>query len=109
MLGLDTTSGSAVIKDEFTFDLQAGASVGEAVLLFSELTTDRINEMRTRFAGSQADRNTTAPSNNDGFRLDMRVGRVSSVENVEDSEKLYLCKVDVGEETGPRQVVAGSN
>lgn len=39
-------------------------------------------------------------------RLDIRVGRIISVEDHPDADKLYLLKADVGEEE-PRQIVAG--
>mmetsp|Transcript_29719 Transcript_29719/g.33799 ORF Transcript_29719/g.33799 Transcript_29719/m.33799 type:complete len:254 (-) Transcript_29719:187-948(-) len=39
-------------------------------------------------------------------RLDFRVGKLESVEKVPDSEKLYKCKIDVGE-AEPRQICAG--
>ncbi len=38
--------------------------------------------------------------------LDLRAGKVISVENHPDADKLYLLKVDVGEDS-PRQIVAG--
>ena len=39
-------------------------------------------------------------------RLDLRTGRVISVDDHPDAEKLYLLKVDIGEDA-PRQIVAG--
>lgn len=39
-------------------------------------------------------------------KLDVRTGRIVSVDDHPDAEKLYLLKVDVGEEE-PRQIVAG--
>ena len=38
--------------------------------------------------------------------LDLRVGRIISAEDHPDAEKLFLLKVDIGEDT-PRQIVAG--
>ncbi|MDR2698186.1 MAG: methionine--tRNA ligase [Candidatus Methanoplasma sp.] len=38
--------------------------------------------------------------------LDLRVGRIISAEDHPDAEKLFLLKIDIGEET-PRQIVAG--
>jgi methionyl-tRNA synthetase len=39
-------------------------------------------------------------------RLDLRVGRIISAEDHPDAEKLFILKVDIGEEK-PRQIVAG--
>lgn len=39
-------------------------------------------------------------------KLDIRVGRIVSVDDHPDADKLYLLKVDIGEEE-PRQIVAG--
>jgi methionyl-tRNA synthetase len=40
-------------------------------------------------------------------QLDLRVGKVMDVEPVEGADKLYKLTVDVGEESGPRQLVPG--
>lgn len=40
-------------------------------------------------------------------QLDLRVGKVVDVEPVEGADKLYKLMVDIGEESGPRQLVAG--
>ncbi len=41
------------------------------------------------------------------FTVDLRVGRVLECEPVAKSEKLLKLRVDLGESTGPRQIVAG--
>ncbi|KAJ3262612.1 hypothetical protein HK103_000141 [Boothiomyces macroporosus] len=40
-------------------------------------------------------------------RLDLRVGKVLSVESHPERENLYVEKIDLGEETGPRTIVSG--
>ena len=40
-------------------------------------------------------------------KLDIRVGLIISAEQHPDAEKLYVEKVDLGEESGPRTVVSG--
>jgi len=40
-------------------------------------------------------------------RLDVRVGRVVSCEKHPDADALYLEQIDVGDPTGPRQVISG--
>lgn len=39
-------------------------------------------------------------------KLDLRVGKILEIENHPNADKLYLLKVDLGEEN-PRQIVAG--
>ena len=46
------------------------------------------------------------PSSSPFERLNLRVGKVISVDDHPDAEKLYLLKVDIGE-SEPRQIVAG--
>lgn len=43
----------------------------------------------------------------DFAKLDLRVGRVVSAENIEGSEKLIRLKVDLGQEIGEKQILAG--
>ncbi|MDX1608247.1 MAG: methionine--tRNA ligase subunit beta [Candidatus Spechtbacterales bacterium] len=46
--------------------------------------------------------------NFDDFKkLDMRVGTIKSAEEVEGADKLLKLQVDLGEEIGERQIVAG--
>ncbi|KAJ3272110.1 hypothetical protein HDV01_005975 [Terramyces sp. JEL0728] len=40
-------------------------------------------------------------------RLDLRVGKVLSVESHPERDNLYVEKIDLGEETGPRTIVSG--
>lgn len=50
-----------------------------------------------------------APTNAamDPSRLDMRVGKIISVERHPDAEKLFVEKVDLGEASGPRTIISG--
>lgn len=43
----------------------------------------------------------------DFAKLDLRVGKVVSAENIEGSEKLVRLEVDLGQEIGERQILAG--
>ena len=40
-------------------------------------------------------------------KLEIKIGKIVSAEKIEESEKLVKLMVDLGEETGPRQIVAG--
>lgn len=43
----------------------------------------------------------------DWMKLDLRVGRIISVEEIDGADKLYKLEIDVGEEVGKRTVCAG--
>ncbi len=56
----------------------------------------------------------TAPSAADGLisiddfgKVKLRVGQIVAAERIEKSEKLLKLQVDLGEESGPRQILAG--
>ena len=57
-------------------------------------------------AKAKADAAAAAPQP-DVSKLDLRVGKILSAERHPDAEKLYVEKVDLGEESGPRTVVSG--
>eukprot|EP00180_Rhodochaete_pulchella_P000116 Plantae.Rhodophyta-Rhodochaete_pulchella.ctg1074.p1 GENE.Plantae.Rhodophyta-Rhodochaete_pulchella.ctg1074~~Plantae.Rhodophyta-Rhodochaete_pulchella.ctg1074.p1 ORF type:complete len:754 (-),score=133.53 Plantae.Rhodophyta-Rhodochaete_pulchella.ctg1074:82-2343(-) len=113
MLGVPLEESNLAIPDELMFELTEGAVAGQPQLLFKELEDKQIVELREKFSGNQAERLQAAEAKANGaddsgaFRLDLRVGRIVEAGTVEGSDKLYLCKVDVGEVSGPRQVVAG--
>lgn len=109
MLGVVHSPGSSVITDEFQFKLQEGQALGEPVLLFRELKTGEIDALRTKYAGSQSERirRDEVVAAGPGFPLDIRVGVVKEVIEHPESNYLFICKVDVGEESGPRELVAG--
>jgi len=44
---------------------------------------------------------------NEWMKLDLRVGKISEVEDIEGADKLYKLEVDLGEEIGKRILVAG--
>eukprot|EP00049_Salpingoeca_infusionum_P018046 m.355494 g.355494 ORF g.355494 m.355494 type:complete len:523 (-) comp17264_c0_seq1:499-2067(-) len=48
-----------------------------------------------------------APKPMDPSRLDLRVGKIVSVETVPESDKLFLEQIDCGDASGPRTVVSG--
>lgn len=104
-----------------TFDPSAwvkpGSKTNAPVVLFSALTPDRVAELRLKYGGARD--GTTgvgggaaaaaggAASPGLSFALDLRVGQIIEIEEHADSERLFIAKVDVGETSGPRTVVAG--
>jgi methionyl-tRNA synthetase len=91
--------------------VKPGSRTAPAQVLFTALPDDRVAELREKYAGSgRADATVAAeaaPSPDASFRLDLRVGRVVEVCEHEESERLFIIKVDVGEVSAPRTVVAG--
>lgn len=94
--------------------LQAGMKTAAPVILFTALTPDQVASYRKRHGGAQsekgADENAVDGSgvaDENVFALDLRVGRIVEIDEHPDSERLFVAKVDVGDEDGPRTVVAG--
>lgn len=93
--------------------LRCGMKTSPPVILFTALTTDQIANYRKQYSGNQneevleagADGTKTVPGN--AFPLDLRVGKIVEIEEHTDSDRLFIVRVDVGEEEGPRKVVAG--
>ncbi|KAJ8904935.1 hypothetical protein NDN08_001448 [Rhodosorus marinus] len=110
MLGVEATAATSKISDHFVFKLKTGHRTGEPVLLFREIKDKERDELRKKYAGSQAERSASAvqaDANADSvFRLDLRVGVVNECVEHPESQTLFICKVDVGEEN-PRELVAG--
>lgn len=100
--------------------VKPGSQTCAPVVLFKELTPDRVAEFRAAYGG-QSDSGATgggaggasggtagsSQSPESSFALDLRVGQIVKIEEHTDSERLFIAHVDVGEETGPRTVVAG--
>lgn len=108
-LGMEHTPGvNNIIPDIFNPQqwLTAGMETSKPVILFTTITPKQIEEFRKKYNGKQ---NTRVEEDNEepGFALDLRVGKVVEIGDHEEADKLFVAKVDVGEESGPRTVVAG--
>lgn len=115
--GLDHQPGNNnLIPDKFDSQrwLRCGMKTSPPVILFTPLTADQIAEYRKQYNGTQIEKaanegsvelSGAVPDN--AFALDLRVGKVVEIEEHADSENLFVVRVDVGEEDGPRTVVAG--
>ena len=53
------------------------------------------------------DKKDTTISFNDFLKVDLRVAQIMEAERIEKSEKLVKLQLSLGEELGPRQIVAG--
>eukprot|EP00177_Eucheuma_denticulatum_P001392 GFKZ01002529.1.p1 GENE.GFKZ01002529.1~~GFKZ01002529.1.p1 ORF type:complete len:763 (-),score=102.18 GFKZ01002529.1:74-2362(-) len=91
--------------------LRPGMTTRAPQIIFKPLTADEIATFRARFGGQQNGTSKTAEKKaadeERAFELDLRVGQIVNVENHKESDRLFVAKVDVGEEKGPRTVVAG--
>lgn len=116
-LGLEYKAGvNNLIPDRFNPCgwVKPGARTKPAVILFTALAEDRITALRGKYAGEKADEVKSDATYKSGaadperyFPLDLRVGKIVEIEAHAESERLFVAKVDVGETTGPRNVVAG--
>lgn len=113
-LGIEHVDGvSNVIPDKFDpgYWVKPGMTTSKPEILFTSLDNKRVAELRSRFAGAAAKEGEkgakAGDSAEENFRIDIRVGKIVEIENHAESERLFVGKVDVGEESGPRSVVAG--
>ncbi|CDF35301.1 methionine--tRNA ligase, cytoplasmic [Chondrus crispus] len=110
-LGLEHQPGvNNIIPDMFEPNLwlKTGMKTGVSQILFTALTKDQIAAFRTKYGGQQNEvAEDTDQMSEKGFTLDLRVGKVVDVKDHEESDRLFIARVDVGEEKGPRTVVAG--
>jgi len=88
-------------------DLEPGHTIDEPSVLFRKLEDKEIADLKSRF---ECKSKKESPDKKDvekldEFPLDLKVGKVLSVEDHPDAGKLYVLKIDLGSET--RQVVAG--
>ncbi|WP_028974190.1 methionine--tRNA ligase [Spirochaeta cellobiosiphila] len=87
--------------------------IGKPEILFKKLEDDFIEEMRNRFAGSQKDRQKNSSSTEDtsienqfNHSVDLRVARITAVEQHPEADKLYIETLDTGDGE-PLQIVSG--
>lgn len=114
-LGLEHIPGkNNIIPDSFdcTKWVKPGNRTNRPEILFTTLTADQVKEFRNRYGGTdKKDGGNTKEDqkkvNKNNFALDLRVGQIIEIANHEESDRLYVAKVDVGEDSGPRTVVAG--
>lgn len=124
----------ALIPTEFSLDLiPGGHTIGDPKPIFRRMDKAELDALKARYSGQQQQQqngdNASAqngkkkggkkggnaaakepevvlPEGAKALNGDFRVGKIVSVDNHPSADKLYLLKVDVGEEA-PRQVVSG--
>ena len=119
------SSPSAVWKD--CGDFSGEIHIGDISLLFEKLEDKRVEELRERYSGSQKDREEkkaeepkkTEKKNKDEGKMDesksllenwaekviLKVSKIIECEKHPEGDKLYILKLDCGEEE-PRQIVS---
>lgn len=110
-LGLVHTPGeNNLIPDEFGLQkwIVPGQKTKAPAILFHKLEAKRMDELRLKYPGEQTskEKSNGPTEKKDDFVLDLRVGKVVECVHHEESERLFVAKVDVGEEA-PRTLVAG--
>lgn len=80
-------------------------AIGTPQILFKKLQQKQIKQYKERFSGTQAPSEETDPLAA-WADLDIRVGRIESVEMHPEAERLYIERVDCGE-AQPRTIVSG--
>lgn len=112
-LGLKHVAGvNNLIPDSFNPVgwLKAGDKTKAPEILFRALSRDQIDELRRRYGGLQSSGTEKEEGRTEDevtFTLDLRVGKIVKIWEHEESERLYVANVDVGEDSGARTVVAG--
>ncbi|KAI0567537.1 methionine--tRNA ligase cytoplasmic [Gracilaria domingensis] len=108
-LGLEHKAGeNNLIPERFEAShwVKPGMRTGKPRILFTSLTKDQIAEFRIKFSGDASNIQQKDQDNEKRFALDLRVGKIVEVHEHEESERLFVGKVDVGEKEA-RTVVAG--
>ena len=78
------------------FSSLAGHEVTKPSILFPKLDTSRVEKLRSKFSGES-----------DAFeKLDLRVGKITSLEIHPEADHLYVLQVDLGEDK-PRTICSG--
>ena len=80
-------------------------SINKPEILFTRLEDDLIESLRTRFAGSQQEREEASLEKRFNKSVDLRVARIVEVERHPEADKLYIETIDMGDET--RTIVSG--
>lgn len=98
-----------IIPDKFDPHkwVKPGMKTKAPVILFTPLQTARVSALREKYSGGQAAGAKEDTLIEMRFALDLRVGQIVEIQEHPDSERLFIAKVDVGEEAGPRTAVAG--
>lgn len=85
-------------KDLGELNIKPGHKLQKARILFDKLEDSQIKKFRDRYGGkAEVEEKKVMP-------LDLRVAEIKEVKDHPDAEKLYVMKIDLGEE---RQLVAG--
>ena len=99
-LGNCDMSWSALNTDGTLFD------ISKPEILFQRLEDDKTEELKTKFAGTQKEREEESLETRFTNSVDLRVAKITAIERHPEADKLYIETVDAGEDE-PRQIVSG--
>jgi methionyl-tRNA synthetase len=116
------------IPESFETAFAAGHKLGTPAVLFQRVSKDQISDFKARFGSTDSGAAEDAakdkkkgkgkptrkvdepdPDRPDMSRVELRVGKIVEVGLHPNAESLYIEKIDLGEETGPRTVCATLN
>ncbi|MBL7662335.1 methionine--tRNA ligase [bacterium] len=117
MLGFDEKSAAkeATVKSALEWGrLQSSSRLGEITALFPRIEKKKI-VMEQTTAASQTTKEVKSEQTtetgliefDDFAKVSLRVGQILEASRIEKSDKLLKLKVDLGEQSGPRQILAG--
>ncbi|MDC7222505.1 MAG: methionine--tRNA ligase, partial [Spirochaetales bacterium] len=84
-------------------DLSGLSEFSKPKLLFKQLEDDQVEELKTKYSGSQAERQGAEAAEESleaqfAAEIDIRAAKITSVEQHPNAEKLYVITLDCGEE-----------
>jgi len=95
--------GKSLSEDE-TKDMKGGKKKES----FEEAQRRKKEKKAKAMASSEKGMGAAGAANQSGFtKMEIRVGKIVKVWNHESADKLFCEQVDVGEETGPREIASG--
>jgi len=83
-------------------------AIGKKKESYEEAQKRKKEKKAAAIASSEKGRGTAGDANQSDFtKMEIRVGKIIEVWNHESADKLFCEKIDVGEETGPREIASG--
>jgi len=101
--------GSVWDKSWQVQEVKAGQKLNNVEILVEKIDEKLINDYEKKFAGKDKVKNSEIkPAGNEPFEsLDLRVAEIIEVEDHPGADKLYKLKINLGQEIGHRQLIAG--
>ena len=92
-------------KGEFEY-IQESHNLGEKIQLFTKIDTKNQETKQNSKPNKNKEKNNDSKEREGFSKLNLKVGKIIEIDNHPDADKLYVEKIDVGEEE-PRTIVSG--